>query len=91
MIIRSQDKMQLIPFEGFVFTATKAGLIVCDKDTLTKPSELALRVIAGYSTNEKAIKVLDEICTQYGRYTCRYGGDHSIDAVYQMPQDSEVE
>lgn len=44
-----------------------------------------------YSSEEKAIKVLDMIQEQYARFSCRYGSDCSDDAVYVMPQDSEVE
>lgn len=88
MIIRSQDKLQLIPLE--------TGSISVDyrnkkKINFFETGNNNPNKIGEYSSEEKAIKVLDEICNQYGRYTCRYGGDHSIDAVYQMPQDSEVE
>lgn len=88
MLIRSQDKMQLIPFEEFVFTATKDGNIVCDKDIITRPSELKSRVIAEYSTNDKALNVLDMMCSAYERFS---GGNTYTDSVFQMPQESEVE
>lgn len=66
MLIRSQDKKQIIPFENFVFS-TYGSSIICSKDIIGHPSEFAKRRVAVYSTEEKAIKVLDMIQKEYSR------------------------
>lgn len=95
MLIRSQDKKQLIPLEDFVFS-TYGSSIVCSKDIIEKPSELDARRIAKYSTEEKAVKVLDMIQNAYTQYGTLVDGRGSVQGafnlpkVFQMPQDSEV-
>ena len=49
-----------------------------------------MRKLGEYSAEEKAIKVLDMIAEQYAGYSRRYGGDCSMYAVFEMPQDEEV-
>lgn len=46
-----------------------------------------------YSTEEKAIKVLDMIAKKYARYQClkASGRVYEEDAICQMPSDEEVE
>lgn len=53
MLIRSQDKGQLIPLEKFVFSVYKSN-IVCDKDCITEQSEISERIIGRYSTEKKS-------------------------------------
>jgi hypothetical protein len=90
MLIRNQDKTVIANLENL-----NAVWVDHEKESeiwkIAGPLGKSKIIFGEYSSNANAIKVLDEICNQYGRYTCRYGSDHSIDAVYQMPQDSEVE
>lgn len=92
MLIRSQNKHSLINFNNIArLTAGKAygnnetdWLIEVDRQPFTE-------CLGQYSTEAKAIKVLNKIQEQYARFSCRYGGDHSEDAIFQMPSDEEVE
>lgn len=86
MLIRSQDKRAI---------TTDLNMYVRENDFTRDKIKWEIRnsyqdVLATYSTEEKAIKVLDMIAEQYEAYSCRYGSDCSRYAVFQMPQDSEV-
>ncbi len=94
MIIRATDK------SGFVNLKNIDS--VCLLDTIQNRRDcIAISFYHGdskttlgiYSTEEKAIKVLDMICEQY-QYCqeCKCGlvGINKPDFVFQMPQDSEV-
>ena len=102
MLIRSQDKMVLIPIDtGYICVnyRTKKDLIFCG---LTGNDENCL-TIGKYSSEEKAIKVLDMIQEKYGTHYYGTGGplatsNHYVPPfgfnppkVFQMLQDSEVE
>ena len=70
MIIRSQDKTKIFNFEQIRKIDCDNGMIVVD----------SISLLGEYSTEEKAIKVLDMICEKV-----------FVQAnVFQMPQDSEV-
>ena len=70
MIIRSQDKTKIFNFEQIRKIDCDNGMIVVD----------SISLLGEYSTEEKAIKVLDMICEKA-----------FVKAnVFQMPQDSEV-
>lgn len=93
MLIRSQDKAQLIPIEEFAFGVTLDGFIIANKNVFVNPSNVSASVIAGYSTREKAIKVLDMICDAYegNKYEETYHeGAYDYVPVFQMPEDDEV-
>ncbi len=85
MLIRSQCKKYLYNLntnKGLWITSRAKGVTVIAE---------GLGDIGQYSTEAKAIKVLDMIQEAYARFSCRYGGDHSGDAVFQMPPDEEAE
>ena len=89
MLIRSQDKLQLTSMDAGYLSADyrdKRCLIFCGAGG----GDENYIIIGKYSSEDKAIKVLNEIQCQYARFSCRYGSDCSDDAVYNMPQDSEV-
>ena len=93
MIIRSQDKTKIFNFEQIRKIDCGNGMIVADSTSL----------LGEYSTEEKAIKVLDMIQKEYGRHYYGEGGplttmNHYVEPfafippkVFQMPSDEEVE
>jgi hypothetical protein len=86
MLIRSQTKWSLIPIANYTVGVAK------HKDNFNICAEKAdeLYQLGEYSTEEKAIKVLDMAQDMYKKYTCRYGSDCSEDSVFQMPLDGDV-
>lgn len=97
MIIRSQDKKRIANIDtcnliAIVGTQAKSKNITVDG-----------MVIGTYSTEEKAIKVLDMIQEEYGKHYYGQGGqmataDYYVPPfafippkVFQMPNDEEVE
>lgn len=90
MLIRSQNKMIIANIDNL--DSISANTTPDDKVNIytLNGGEESCSHIGVYSSEEKAIKVLDMICDQYAYFSCRYGSDHSDDAVFQMPQDSEV-
>lgn len=90
MLIRSQDKKKIINLDNVlnisVTTLDGSEVIWCGG-----------RIVAEYSTEAKAIKVLDMIEKKYMEYVCISSistGVHSvytIPKVFQMPADDEVE
>ena len=82
MIIRSQDKKKMATL---------------DKCKATESGEVFINgaFFGNYSTEAKAIKVLDMICRKYKEPIVRanYTDNESLiyaNSVFQMPQDSEV-
>ena len=73
MIIRSQDKKKL-------FNLEQIRKIDCETNSVMADD---VSVIGTYSTEEKAIKVLDMIQQEF----CDYGET----GVFNMPSDEEVE
>ena len=73
MIIRSQDKKKIIPLNQPIYIET-----VVDEWSISTERYF----LGTYSTEEKAIKVLDMIQSDY---VCHKGLWY-----FQMPQDSEV-
>ena len=65
MIIVSQNKRQVIPFDRFVFSTTRDGRIVATPDIIAAPSEFKARTIAKYSSVEKAEDELNEMVRTY--------------------------
>ena len=61
----SQDGMQDIPYEKFVFTITKDNRIVATIGCTTSPEEAYFSTIAKYSTQEKAVKAMGMMRSAY--------------------------
>lgn len=98
MLIRSQDKKRLVEMHGLFITeirkriGAKAEYIV-GHEIFNYENDSDLK-IGEYSTEEKAIKVLDMIQNSYQyceerKYTGV--GISQPEFVFQMPQDSEVQ
>lgn len=90
MIIRSQDKKTIVIFENI-------GQLYIEKDYRSN-IKIAVDFPDGrtcelgvYSTEEKAIKVLDMIQENYISCTDQWNGIPCVtNKVFQMPQDNEV-
>lgn len=85
MIIRSQDKKQIVNFDVCHLSITKDHCIVATNGVVSYPSEILSGLIGKYSTEEKAISVLDMIQKKYSEFCC-----NEFCSVFEMPQDSEV-
>lgn len=59
MRVISQDGMQDIPYEKFVFSITKDNRIVATISCTAPPTEMYMSTIAKYSTREKAMKAME--------------------------------
>ena len=86
MWIRSQDKTTLIKSEYITIYGTVIKVVCSDMTCIT---------IAEYSSQEKALKVLDMIqnCIEHNGSHQNSGWDsvpHLVYDVFQMPLDSEV-
>lgn len=98
MIIRSQDKKNIVNFNNI------DTIDVRDKQVryFANGGVETMGVLGTYSTEEKAIKVLDMIQQEYGKHLYSQGGQMATADIYiqpfvfippkvfQMPQDSEV-
>lgn len=78
MWIRSQDRKALLNVNQVLISPSVDGSIYYINDSLGEESN----VLGVYSTEEKALKVLDWIQNQI---------EYKNVEVYQMPQDWEVE
>lgn len=99
----SQDGMQDIPYEKFVFSITKDNRIVATIGCTASPEEAYFSTIAKYSTQEKAMKVMEMLREKYlsrmeldGGYDITNG--HYVQPnfwvlprVFQFPKDEEME
>lgn len=65
MRIISQDGMQDIPYEKFVFSITKDNRIVATIGCTAPPAELYMSSVAKYSTQEKAVKAMGMMKSAY--------------------------
>lgn len=65
MRVVSQDGMQDIPYEKFVFSITKDNRIVATIGCTASPEEAYFSTIAKYSTQEKAMKVMEMLRSVY--------------------------
>ena len=92
MLIRSQDKLQLINLENgttAVDYRNKKNILFYDIGSVEPTS-----TIGEYSSEEKVIKVLDMIQDNYAKLDCVHHGVYihgDCVSVFQMPQDEEVE
>ena len=93
MLIRSQNKVQLIPVGEFAFSVMLNGSISANKNIFATVHKATQSIVGRYSTREKAIKVLDMICDAYegNKYEETYHeGAYDYVPVFQMPEDDEV-
>lgn len=81
MIIRSQDKKSIT-------TDLNMEIYVDDKKSEYVIGNVMRGRYGTYSTEEKAIKVLDMICKAYENYR---GGNVYEHSIFNMPSDEEVE
>ena len=65
MRVISQDGMQDIPYEKFVFSITKDNRIVATIGCTAPPAELYMSSVAKYSTQEKAVKAMGMMRSAY--------------------------
>lgn len=101
MLIRSQNKMSLVKFEDIVVNINNINgkEIICWSQI--NPGEDEYILLGYYSTKAKAIKVLDMIQEAYSEYQIMLNFSASYlhefkektdgFAIFQMPEDSEVE
>lgn len=101
MLIRSQDKMSLVKFENIVVNINNINgkEIICWSQM--NPGEDEYISLGHYSTKAKAMKVLDMIQEAYSEYQIMLNFSVSYlhefkektdgFAIFQMPEDSEVE
>ena len=99
MLIRSQDKKKLIPMMPLSITTS---IRVCNGERnridgyIIYSMDNANTILGAYSTEEKAIKVLDMIEDAYNKCFAFSMGNHGYyhevreSKVFQMPQDEEV-
>lgn len=94
MLIRSQDKKTLTKFEKIYIISSLNGFL--KKENLERDLIAAVgnctSIIGTYSTEEKAMKVLDDIVDAY--VSTLYTDNKAVIAtrlVYEMPQDEEIE
>ena len=103
MRVVSQDGMQDIQYENFVFSITKDNRITSTIGCTASPEESYFSTIAEYSTQEKAMKAMEMLREKYlsrmeldGGYDITNG--HYVQPnfwvlprVFQFPKDEEVE
>ena len=94
MIIRSQNKKGIINFNNIDTIGIEPNYCGYDVAAYNGTQESCVK-LGEYSTEEKAIKVLDMICEKYKEPIVRanYTDNESLiyaNSVFQMPQDSEV-
>lgn len=101
MLIRSQNKMSLVKFENIVININNINgkEIICWSQM--NPGEDEYISLGHYSAKAKAMKVLDMIQEAYSEYQIMLNFSVSYlhefkektdgFAIFQMPEDSEVE
>lgn len=83
MRVITQDKMLDIPYTRFAFSITKDGVILATKDIVCRCEELLSRIVAKYSTKEKAQKVMKMLRNEYMK-------NGSKNVYFQFPADEDV-
>lgn len=87
MLIRTQDKTELINLDNVIRILVEYKRVMVD----TVDNEI-FTTIGEYSTDEKALKVLDKIENTYVRFQQRYGSSTSNrDCIYNMPQEDKID
>ena len=87
MIIRSQDKEVIANLNNIDSICIEHNVCEFDVVCYNGLRDSSLKISA-YSTEEKAIKVLDMICKAYENYR---GGNVYEHSIFNMPSDEEVE
>ena len=88
MIIRSQDKKAIVNLNNVDSICTEHN--VCEFDVVCYNGLQESRLkIGAYSTEEKAINVLDMIQSAYVELNLNYP-QYVANGYFEMPQDSEV-
>ena len=80
MRLISQDGRGDMPYENFIFRAC-GGDIVASRDILTNEKQ----IVARYSTEAKALKVMEMLRNAYSRFTNTYN------IIFKFPTDEDVE
>lgn len=98
MLIRSQDKRMIVNFENI---CTVSAFPEKDSEDIYVEDGTGSLMVGRYSTKAKAIKVLDMIQEAYSEYQIMLNFSVSYlhefkektdgFAIFQMPEDSEVE
>lgn len=91
MIIRSQNKKGIVNLNNIDTICIEPNHCGCDVLCFNGAEESRSK-IGEYSTEEKAIKVLDMICNFYAEHLEELKCDEPpfVRAFFTMPQDSEV-
>ena len=99
MLIRSQDKRMLCPLKPMcvhpLIKNEKVYGRIIEKYQIHICIGAEYGIIAEYSTEEKAIKVLDMICEKYQEPICENEIEDYVkltykNIIFQMPKDEEV-
>ena len=95
MRVISQDGYTDIPYEDFVFGATDDWKIKVAKDVVYNTGQGKLRVIAEYSSREKALKVMELLREAYLKFAQATNNDSFYaffdnPKVFRFPADDEV-
>ena len=94
MLIRSQNKRHLVKLKSVTINKTAYYSDECKKIVwnIWNGEE---KILGTYSTEEKAIRVLDMIEEEYHRptYVTDLGGEYEVYGrdVFHMPEDAEVD
>lgn len=93
MLIRSQNKRRLVDMTGLTVGISYEG-DGCKSDIIAISNQTGNKhwtPLGTYTTEEKAIKVLDMIQEEYEDANCQCGGCGFVkNKVFEMPEDSEV-
>lgn len=92
MLIRNQNKSMLINLDKIAWISNYNNDIVISDVPVAKREDLLC--IGKYSTEEKALKVLNGIENKYDELNAFLSRRNTIDgytfAIFQMPQDNEL-
>lgn len=90
MIIRSQDKKSIFNIENI--KSIKVGVVFTTWAGKSCDISIDGEAIATYSTEEKALKVLDMIAMRYYKANQYFESSGFVEnAVFEMPADEDVE
>ena len=91
MRVISQDGYTDVPYEDFVFGATDDWKIKVAKDVVYNTGQGKLRVIAEYSSREKALKAMEMLRKSWLGESLEFeNGFYHKNCVFQFPADDEV-
>ena len=95
MLIRSQDKRKLLELNNITIEVNKYVIYGENKHSAYYNVECPRGVLGKYTTEEKALKVLDMIEEEYNAPIYinknRYQYEKYEHPVFHMPEDTEVE